>query len=212
MPPPWASVAECRIVGEMHGQQTVNVFHLATNTVVADPPALNALLDQLAAAMLECAIDALLPAVTLDWKLVQCDAKTLSPAVSDPVIATAPADSVGVRGVTNVSFAASLINMRTGIGGRRGRGRKFLPPAGDADIAQSAVDNDVLVLLAAFAACVAGKFMGAGKTTDWDLGILSRTDLHAAGGTFDNSFRIVTQLSAKADVAVLRSRKKGHGS
>jgi len=87
----------------------------------------------------------------------------------------------------------------------------FLPPAGEAQIAQSTIDGPTLVLIAAFTACVATKFMGADPETPWHLGILSQKDLSGIGGNFDNSFRIATSLNPVADCAVMRSRRKGRG-
>lgn len=212
MAAPWVAGAQGRIIGELHGQRTVNVLHFATNTAIADPGTLDTLLLQLAAAMLECVVDTLLPAVTSDWKIIQCDAKRIYPVASDPILATADADTVGALGSTEVSFASALVNLRTGSGGKRGRGRMFLPPPGRDDITGSTIGPGILTDIAAFLACVAGKFLGAGATTDWRLGILSRKDLTSTGGTFDNSFRVVSSLNPVADLAVMRSRRKGHGA
>lgn len=212
MAAPWVAGAQARIIGEIHGQQTVNVMHFATNDQINDQGDLDTLLLQLAEAMLECVIDTLLPAVSIDWKAVRCDAKRIYPVTSDPILATAPANSVGALGVSSVSFTSSLVSLRTGGEGRRGRGRAFLPPAGEAEIAQSSLDAPTLALIAAFCACVAGKFLGSAPTTAWRLGILSKKKLSEAGGTFDNSFRIVTSLNPVADVACMRSRRKGHGA
>lgn len=212
MAAPWVAGAQARIIGELHGQQTVNVMNFATNTAIADPGSLDTLLLQLAAAMLECVVTTLLPAVTQNWTAIRCDAKRIYPEISDPIVATADPDSVGALSSTSVSFAASLVNLRTGTGGKRGRGRIFLPPAGEGEIANSALSGPALALITEFCLCVAGKFLGAGATTDWRLGILSRKDLTGVGGTFDNSFRIVTSLNPVADVAVMRSRRKGHGA
>ena len=212
MAAPWARGAEVRIVGKIHGQETVNVWTMATNTVVNDGPALDQLLLDLATAMRECVAEFLLPAVTSDWEFVQCDARTIYPAPGDPIVATAQAGgNVGERGATSVSFAAQLVNIRTGNGGRRGRGRKFLPPPGEADMTASAIDDATLVLLAAFLACVAEKFIGAGSQP-WRIGVLSRKDLTGIGGSFDNAFREATQLNPVRNAALLSSRKVGKGS
>jgi hypothetical protein len=212
MAAPWTAGAQARIIGTLHGQQTVNVLHFATNDEILDQGSLDTLLLQLAQALLDCAISTLLPAVTIDWTLVKTDAKRIYPTPSDPIIATAPAGSEGDLGAASVSFASSLMSVRTGGGGRQGRGRIFLPPAGEAQTANSLVDGPTLVLLAAFASCLAGKFMGASPTTAWRLGVYSRTHDAATGGTFDNSFRVATQLSPVAAVAVMRSRRVGHGA
>lgn len=212
MPAPWVAGAQARINGTIHGQQTVNVLNFGTNSAITDSPALDALLLQLAAALLDCAVTTLLPAVSVDWRLVSVDAKRIYPATSDPILSTAPADQFGTRGVSSVSFAASLLSIRTGAGGRRGRGRLFLPPPGEAEIAQSAIDGPTLTALAAFAACVAGKFMGASPTTDWRLGVLSRVTAGANNAAFDSGFRVATSLTPVANLAVMRSRRVGHGS
>ncbi|HKY46331.1 MAG TPA: hypothetical protein VJM50_24775 [Pyrinomonadaceae bacterium] len=212
MAAPWARGAIVRIVGRLHGAETVNVFTMATNTVVNDGPNLDQLLLDLAVAMRECVTEFLLPAVTSDWTFIQCDARAIHPTPSDPVVASALTGSVGERGPTSVSFAASLVNIRTGIGGRRGRGRKFLPPPGEADMTASGLDDATLVLIAAFLACVAEKFIGASATAPWKIGVLSRTSMNSIGGTFDNSFREATQLSPVKLTSLLSSRKVGKGS
>lgn len=212
MPAPWVAGAQARIVGEIHGQQTVNVMHFGTNDQILDQGNLDTLLLQLAQAMLECVTTVLLPAVTQDWKVVFCDAKRIAPTPSDPIVATAPADSVGTLGVASASFLSSLVHVRTGGGGKSGRGRIFLPPAGEAQTAQSSLDGPTLTLIAAYLACVAAKFMGVNATTAWHLGVLSMKKFKALGGTFDNSFREATSLNPVANVACMRSRKKGHGA
>lgn len=212
MPAPWPRGAQLRIVGELHGSQCINVMHFATNTVVNDGPPLDAILLQLAQAMLQCAVDVLLPAVTQDYRLIKVDARQVHPVSGDPIEAVAPANSVGQLGVTSVSFAASLAQVRTGGGGRSGRGRMFLPPPGEAQIAQSDIDGPTLALIAAFLACVAGKFIGAGATEAWRLGVLSQKKINDVLPPFDNRFREALTLAAVSTVAVMRSRKKGVGA
>lgn len=212
MPAPWVAVAQGRIVGEIHGQQTVNVIHFATNDLISDPGTLDTILLELAQALLDCAVTTLIPAVTSDWTLKYCDAKRILPVPSDPIIATADAGEVGSLSATSVSFAASLVNIRTGLAGRRGRGRIFLPPPGEGEVTASSMTPGTILLLTAFAACLAGKFMGASPSTPWRLGVLSRKTLSGTLGSMDNAFGIATQLSPVADMAVMRSRRKGHGS
>lgn len=212
MAAPWAAGAQARIVGEIHGSRTVNVMHFATNTQILDQGQLDTLLLALAQSILNCVVMTLLPAVTQDWQFKFADAKRIYPAQSDPIVATAVPENVGQLGVTSVSFAASLVHIRTGIDGRRGRGRLFLPPAGEAQITNSSLDGPTLALIAEFLVCVADQFMGAAPATDWRLGVLSRKDLGGILGNFDNSFRLATSLNPVADVAQMGSRKKGRGA
>jgi hypothetical protein len=213
MPPPWVGVAQGRIIGEIHGQQTVNVLHFATNNAELDNPSnMDAVLLALAQAIRDCVVEFLLPAVTSDWKLVQCDAKRILPVASDPIVDTGVPTDVGQLGPTSVSFASSLMKLRTGGGGRSGRGRNYLPPAGEANITNSSIDAPTLVLLAAFTACVATKFMGANPESGWTLVVLSQKNLAAVGGNMNNATRVVTNINLEADVKRMSSRQKGYGS
>lgn len=212
MAAPWVAGAQGRIIGEMHGVQTVNVMHFATNDQIDDQGDLDTILLALAEAMLECVIETLLPAVTQDWRAVRCDAKRVYPVQSDPIVATAQPNAVGTLGPTSVSFASSLVNVRTGGGGRSGRGKIFLPPAGEAQISASVIDGPTLVLIAAFLTCVAGKFLGVSPETPWRFGVLSRLQAGANNANFNAAFRIATSLNPVADVAKMGSRKKGHGA
>lgn len=212
MAAPWTAGAQCRIHGELHGQQTVNVLNFATNASILDQAGLDTLLLELAVAVGECVIDTLLGAVTVDWRAVSTDAKRIYPTVSDPIINTFAAAQLGSKSTTSVSFAASLLSLRTGGGGRKGRGRLFLPPPGEAEISQSALDAGTVTALVAFATCLAGKFLGASPTTPWRLGVLSRKTAGPTLAAFDTGFRMCTQLSPVVDVACMRSRRKGHGA
>jgi hypothetical protein len=87
----------------------------------------------------------------------------------------------------------------------------FLPPAGEAQTANSLIDDPTMTLITAFLTCMAGKFLGTSPTTDWRLGILSRQLAGANNSNFNNSFFIASQLSPVARVAVLSRRKIGHG-
>lgn len=212
MAAPWGSGAQARIIGEMHGSQTVNVLNFGTNEQVLDAGQLDTILLQLAQALFDCVRETFLPAVTSDWKLVRVEAQRIYPVLSDPVVVTGISTDVGELGVASTSFIASLVNIRSGIGGRRGRGRMFLPPAGEPQIANSDIDGPTLLLIAAFLACLATKFMGTTPSTDWRLGVLSRTDLAGSIGNFDSAFRVATSLNPVATCASLRSRKKGRGA
>jgi hypothetical protein len=188
------------------------VVNFATNEVVSDGPLLDALLLQLASAMLGCIIDELLGGVTQDWRIDRVEAVQIHPTIGDPVVATANPNAIGTLGPTSVSFASSMVHIRTGQGGRRGRGRIFLPPPGEANITNSILDQSAVDPLVAFLTCVAGKFAGVNPTTPWRIGVLSRKTLTGIGGTFDNAFAEATQLTPEKNVAIMSSRKLNRGS
>ena len=212
MPAPWGAGAQARIKGHVHGQQTLNVLHFATNEEILDAGALDTILLELTAALVECVIENLLPAVTNDWTFTGADAKRIFPALSDPVESNAAPGVVGTGGVGYVSFASTLVALRTGIDGRKGRGRMFLPPPPEPDVATSAVDSSFTDAVVLLLTCMAEKFMGTSPTTPWRWGILSRKDLSAVGGTFNTAFRQIVSTSVRPNVSCIRSRKVGQGS
>ena len=211
MPAPWAGGAQVRIIGELHAQETVNVLNFATNTQPNDTD-FNTLLVQLAEAIRDCVIETLLPAVTQEWTFKRVEAQLLSPTKTNPVIVTGTNDNVGELSVTSVSFASTLVSVRTMFGGRSGAGRMFLPPPGEIEISKSEMDGPTLVLVAAFVACVAAKFMGGNATSAWRFGVLSRKLAGAQLANFDAGFHEAVGLSPHSTLSVMRSRKKGHGN
>jgi hypothetical protein len=212
MPSPWAGGAQVSIIGIIHGQETVNVMNFATNTQIQDPSSLDTELQALAQAVFDCVVSTLLPAITSDWKLLRVEAKRIAPTPSDPIFVSAAGTEVGQRGPICCSFITTVVHLRTGGGGRSGLGTIRLPPPASDDITASFVEDAVLVLLAQFLTCLAGKFLGSSPTTNWRLGVHSRKLNAATGGTFDNSFRIVTSLNPLQIAGHLASRAFGHGS
>jgi hypothetical protein len=211
MPAPWSGGAKLRIIGKIHGQDCINVLHFATNTVINDPAAAAQLLTALATAMLACAFDTLKEAVTSNWTLSRIEVSQIHPVAGD-VIEMAPAQAtVGQLSPASVSFAASLVQIRTGLGGRTKRGRFFLPPVGETETTDSIIAAGSMDQITAFLNCVAGKFIGAGATESWRLGVLSRKTL-ADGGTFDTAFTEALTLVPSNVVAKMGSRKVGKGS
>jgi len=197
----FTTVAEVVVVGNMHGSQTINVWHFGretpfnVDTIVED-------LQALAVALAQCIQQTLLPAVTSDWTFEKVKAKTILGGESDEVEATFAGSHVGQLSPASVSFTASLLNLKTGGGGRSGRGKKFLPPAGETEIGASDLDGPTLILLGAFIACVVQKFLGNPTDSGWNLVVWSRKNTAA---------REVKSIIASPHVACMRSRRIGHG-
>src|SRR5690349_1023777 len=211
MAAPWAQGARVRLIGKIHGQETVNVWHFASNVVVNDGDP-NALVLALLEACLVCVTEQLLPFATQVWEVVGLEGVRIAPTLGDPIVIGPNLDSQGQRGPTSCSFESALVQIRTGKGGRSHRGRMFLPPPGEAATTASFIDNAVIADLTAFLTCVAGKFMGAGATEQWRLGVLSRKLLANNPANFDTAFTEATSLVPSKEVAIMSSRKVGRGS
>lgn len=212
MPAPWTQGCRVRILGKIHGQDTVNVLHFATNTVINDNLERDTLILQLLAQILACVTDQLRGAVTQDWELRALEGTAIAPVLSDPQLSAAPAGTVGTLGPCSASFIASLVTIRTGVGGKTHRGRFFLPPAGEANTTASLVDDDILTQLNNFLICLAGKFIGAGASTPWRIGVLSRKTFANSAANFDAAFTEATSLTVSKEAAIMGSRKVNRGS
>lgn len=203
--------AQVRIRGRLHGQLTVNVLNFATETPW-NVDTISVDLTALAQAVLDCLVQTLLPVVTSNWTLEGVDAISIYPEKGHQVTVLPQAAAVGAKSAVSTSVESFLVNIRTGAGGRRGLGRAFFPPPGEAEIANSIIDAPTLVLMLQFLACLSGKFMGANPTTAWRLGVLSRTDMAGILGNFPNSFRQAVTLEPSNVVAVMGTRKLGRGA
>jgi len=209
--PTYARIFEARLIGSLHGQETVNVLHFGSDETPADDAALAAILADLALNIITCAIDQLKGGVTSDFTIVRCETKQLFPTPSDPQVSAAPAATVGLGGTTNVSFAAVLVNIRTGGGGRRGRGRIFLPPPGDSAMTNSVFsDGSTTAFYTGFLTCLMGKYVGGSKTENQTLGVFSRKAV-ATGTAALAALRPAISLEINQRISCMRSRKVGHG-
>lgn len=212
MPAPWSQGVRVRLLGRIHGQQTVNVFHFATNTVINDSVQRDTLILALLVAFLSCVSEQLVTGVTSDWSCEGVEGIPIAPQPGDPILKTPDAPVVGQLGPASTSFESSLIEVRTGLGGRTHRGRNFFPPAGEAQTGNSTLGATAVEQLTAFVECLAGKFIGAGATENWRMGVLSRKLLANSAANFDTAFAEATNLVVKPLVAVMSSRKVGRGS
>lgn len=210
--PLFQDLARVRLIGTIHGSQTVNVMHFAKTNADVDLPTLLGKLQTLAQNVAQCAITNLLPIASDDWSFLRTEAQGVSPIVTDPQIHQTPLPNGGSGGTQGVTIAASLIQIRSGRDGRKGRGRIFLPPSGESHISNGDWDAAWLLALTNFAICLAEKYGEPDGTEEWRLGVLSRKDFSAVGGTVANSFRPATQLAPQQIAASMRTRKKGVGS
>jgi hypothetical protein len=198
-------IAQVTIRGGIHGVQTNNVLSFRSNNSLTD---VNSILVDL----LDCVRTTLFPALSNDWVLDSLRGKVIYPAPGDEIIIAAESTDKGNKLTGgDVSFAAALVQVRTGLGGRSKRGRFFLAGVDEGGIESSRLTNGELALIAAFAACLAGKFLGGFGLTGWNLGVYSRKLRLANPNEPANFFFPATQLVAVPVVATMHSRKIGQG-
>lgn len=213
MPGDWNAGMRARIIGRINGERTVNVLHFGYADVwnVDNIPVNIDLLKQLANAIHDCILTTLIPVMSNGWTYEFTEVQVIAPNTMDPVTNDAPAPVVGTGGPQGVNQAVLLTSLRSGIGGRNGRGRNFWPPAGEAVATAGEWDAGTLVLMAAFCACMAGKFIGPGKSTPFTLGIFSRTLFAGIFANFATAFHAAATFGPQTNISNMSTRKKGRG-
>ncbi len=205
-----AAVARVRIVGSLHGSIVYNVLNFGTPDQVNDGDYTD-LLTQLATAVIDCVRSTLLPAVSSDYRLLKVTSQIVSTPKSDEHIQEALGTDVGALGAGDVSFVAGVMSIKTGRGGRSFRGRTFIAGIPEGGIEQSRLTPGQLTLLIAFAACLAGKFVGGQATNTWVLGVLSTVRNKVKLTSITAGFTPASQLVVTSQVGSMNSRKLGRG-
>jgi hypothetical protein len=208
---PFQKGVQVEIHGRMHGSKTVNVLNFGADApFVVDnyPEDLTDLLTR----VLDCVVQSLLPGVTQDWTCEFVKGKFISPQVTDELTIQANVGSTGQLGPASASFEATLMDIRTGGGGKSGRGRNFLPPPGEAATAQSTIDGPTLILLSQFLLCMTQKFVGPNSSSIWKLGVFSRKIFGGIFANFNQAFRPAVTLTVSPILSIMGSRKLGRGA
>ena len=210
---PYNAGIRARVVGKISGQDCIQVLHFGVNVPwVVDTVTVNARLKELANAIRDCIVTTLIPAVSNNYSFQFVECKAIFPEESDFVVNDDPSVEVGDLGEEGVLVAAQLVEIRTGGGGRRGRGRNFWPPSAEINATAGEWSPGALVLIAAFCACMAGKFMEPDPTTDFRLGVYSRTQDDELLQDFSSSFREAISLVPSPIIATMGTRKLNRGS
>lgn len=207
MPHPYNRIAQATIVSRLHGQECNNVLHFGVN------PAEIALI-QLAVAIVTCLVSTFRPMTSDEWVLQQVNVREIWPNLGDPVeyIHTSAVSGTGLP--TSPSFVAYLMRVRTGKGGKSNRGRHFFPGVVENDVTQSRLTDSSMEKFLAFCNCLRDAFIRQGELAapDFEIGVLSRTRAKIVGQSAETAFTPATQLVPVREVAVMRSRRIGHGS
>jgi hypothetical protein len=210
---PFNAGIRARIVGNISGEDCIQVLHFGVLVPWnVDTITVNNRLKELANAIRDCIVQFLLPAASSDYFFDFVECKAIFPNESDFVPSDVTVNHVGELTAQGGNVLSQLVQVKTGSGGRRGRGRNFWPPAGEANATNGEWDPAALALIAAFCACMAGKFMEPNPTTDFRLGVYSRTIDNTVGQDFADAFTPAIQLTPSAIIATMGTRKKGKGS
>lgn len=205
-----ANIIQAVVRGFVQGQDYRNVLHFGTDAGVNDAD-YSAILAALGLAIMQCFTEVLLPELPSTCGVDHVGCKRIFPALTDEVLNATGAGVGGTATAGLPSFVATKMEIRTGGGGRRNRGRIYLFPPTEADTTDSFLAQAGNDLFAAFITCLAGKFIGAGATTPYRLGVLSRKSI-SEGQTIQQAWKPATSLTVSNTLAIMGRRKQGVGS
>lgn len=208
----YVSGVRVRVLGRIHGQQTVNVLHFGTHTAGTDTAEPSTMIGPLLIDIRNSIEAALLPAVSSEWVLERLHGQRVHPVLSDEVEILPSGTGAGTGGESSPSFCAQLVNLKTGKGGRSFRGRLFLPPPPETGQQGSKLTAAQLALINTFVDSLRTKFVGEAGTSEFEIGVLSRKLAGPGVGNFNNGINKLSQMIPNSVLATMHSRKIGVGS
>jgi len=203
----FARIVQVTIHGRLHGNVTNNVLNFGTD-------ALNPNYVQLCLDIIDCIFTALRPGLSDQWTLDKLTAREIFPALADPIDVLPPQVTAGTGLPALPSFACYLVNLYTGGGGRKGRGKMFLPAVIANNVNSGILSGNGQTAILAFLVCMAGKFINqaepaAPRTYQW--GVLSRVIAGANNANAGAALRPITAYKLNTTIAVQRRRKNNVG-
>lgn len=203
--------------GELHGQTTQNVFHFQTRaSSIGSSYAFEA------TQLINDFETNVLPKVKAfccdDWAVKTLLVTTLIPK-SVVLVEKRIATGAGVQSDDSLpSFCAGLLSLRTGVGGRSGHGRLYIPGVPENLSSASRTEGSLLTILSDIGAVLLNRYSNSGGFSYARYGVYSRKlgVTRSAGPpptlNFSHAgFFPVTEIIARPEIATMRKRKLSHG-
>lgn len=206
-------IYQLAVRGVANGQQHVHTLHFRENVATSGSPE-DVLIDDWQGAC-RTAYRNLFQADNTPVLVIVAARVAAAGALPVPVErAEAGATQVGTRTVAGDSlppWLACVNTVRTGLAGRRHRGRYFLGGLREADQDGGVLNSTYIALAQAYADTLKGRFMPPSSISNFGLGVFSRLTWNGGAGGLINSFTPATTIVPRNLVASMRSRKAGHG-
>lgn len=209
---PFNDIFRLRLYGRLHGSQMVNVMHFVQDDV---SPALGA--QDLATDFATNMKTTLQGRASNQLSFEYVEVESIVPYAGGPFQSAFPANTLGAQTEAAISATlAEVISIYTSRGGRRGKGRIYLPGAPALSIAnahnglwQPAQTTRTQTL----ATALATRYMSvlAGPVGRWRLGVWSRAMGPAHPPWTSDQFVRATSLTVRTTIRTQRRRQLGVG-
>lgn len=205
-------VAEVTIMGKINGEDYRNRIHFATTTAEFDTNGIT-LLTALATEVSAAFVSGFLAALSDEFSFQGVRAKRVFPALSDEVEVVSDAGPGGVAANALPSFNSMLVHKKSGKGGRKGRGRMYLPPPLETHTEKGKLLPAGLAVIEQLLDGLRAAFLGDAGSSQWVIGVLNRVyDNSTPPNNTDNNWFPSAQLLADDVVSRQGRRKIGKGS
>lgn len=208
-------LVQTTIKGRLHGQVTNNVLWFTVPGELGTPD-WPTLLANVAADIAACIITTLLPGVSSQWEFTGISAKLMSVPDKIEHQYVAPANSIGALGESLPSHVAATVTLYTPYTGDTRRGGMRIAGIPESAQALSAMSGVPVTQLAAFVACMLGKFKydtGSNANADWV--IFSRKTGYTAPSTYSAAIGNIAPVVngvVRTNLGSQNSRKLNRGA
>ena len=201
------AIYELKMYGTWQGQEWNMIFHLADRADyegVGDSQVLadfwtTELESEFQGAMVQNCL----------WPGVEC--REIYPEERDPVISATASAAGNIASTGLPSYCSVVMQQRTGFSSRRKRGRFYMPGVAINQVADGTITAAGLDDYNALAAELVGKFAAGSGSTNYVMGILSRTTM-SEGATAAEAFTEVTNVQVNPTIGTQRRRRPGSGA
>lgn len=202
---------QVRMIGELHGQKTVNVLHFTTPVPVDDMEL------RLIVILANCFLTHLKPVLSADFTLKELRYQFMSASPpGQEWVYSVVGGTGGGSGTCLPSFCSAVIGIQGSIGGRSGKGRISFAGIPEDQTIDSQLDpaSPLWAGLIAFVGCVAAAFIHTGtpgsNQVDWI--VYSRRDGGAKVPFSIAGAHLVQTAAPRSNIGTINSRKVGRGA
>jgi hypothetical protein len=199
-----SDVIEVVIRGNHDGNTVLNIFHIKDEMDLPfDGPNLNA-------GLKVAFCDALKVPTSDDFNWFQITSQVIAPVAQDPFLSSINVTGQAA-GESLPSYCSIVVRKRTGLAGRKNRGRFFLTGIPEGAAVVNKLHPDSLTAYQGAMDTFLASFVAGGGLSRYHLGILHRIDAGVPVPPSAAAFVPVTSLSVDSFFGTTRSRKTGRG-
>lgn len=198
------AILRCVMRGRLHDQLIENVFFFRTKTTGS--PDNEVLTD-----IRTHTWDLLKEDISSEYLCESFTLQELYPTMRDPTELVVE-QNASLAGLANPTSVASVISLKTGLGGRRNRGRKYMAGLVKEESINSRIDSTRLASMQENWDAVAFWFRLANTSAYTEWGILHRSANGAPVPIAADSFVPITSVVVRSITGTMRTRIPGHGA